>query len=151
MNENFYTIVDSLIKLNEDNMRRQRDYLDHMYPTARAVEFATVKVDMGRQVGKTSYIADNAGRGDLVIVGTHEDKRSFKNCKARILSAQEVFNGMNMSWHGLCKCDYNRIWIDEPRRVFGRNSANEYLKNLELFYIYFGDRANQFILLGATL
>jgi len=71
MNE-FQYLVDGLILLNKKNrmsdLKKQSSSLNYL------MSYCTVHVDIGRKIGKTSYIINNAKSTDLIIVPTPDFK-----------------------------------------------------------------------------
>lgn len=65
----FEELVDSAREMCRVNMQtRGVGLLSSMDPRQAAADFKTVRLSVGRQVGKTSYITSRATDGDLIIV-----------------------------------------------------------------------------------
>jgi len=110
----YHVVIDSLIDLNKKYREAFSSKIeDLLSPGLYAMECCTVKVDIGRQTGKSSYIRQHAGPHDLVI--------TFNEASAREI-------GRDLSSSVVCVRDLdvdvkyikplNKVYIDEPQAVF---------------------------------
>lgn len=84
---------------------------DRISAEAFIMDFASVFLDVGRRVGKSTYIARKSRPGDLVIVPSE--------CEAMHMqrrTAAAVHTVHQLSWSGFDYRMYDWIWVDEPRR-----------------------------------
>ena len=125
-----------VIALNKENRDRLNEW-EHYSPTNYLKEFCTVHLDIGRQVGKTTFITKHANENDAVV--TFLNWRNDKGIKV-FSSSEDIARLRSKKEHS-----YKNIFIDEPDFVFRR--VAEYSEILEAFASK--DYKNQtFILLG---
>lgn len=139
MDNKFNRLVDSLISYNKD----LRDSLPHTHYTALSNvsftrEFCTIRCNVGRRVGKSSYIERRAGINDLVIVPNQNLKKSGL---ATIITASEV-KRIPKTYRGRIRPKYVNIYVDEPRM------CADYLSIEEMYDILVCSKLQTFILLG---
>lgn len=103
-------------RLNEDWVRQARVYSGG---PAYLNDFATITLNLGRQAGHTSYIAQNAVQDDLIVVGREAEAREMRRmigsrntqfARFKIFSLAgypDVFRGLKV----------RRIWIDNWSRM----------------------------------
>jgi len=75
------------------------------------MDFASVFLDVGRRVGKSTYIARKSRPGDLVIVSSE--------CEARLMqmhTGAAVHTVEQLARSGFDYRMYDWIWVDEPGR-----------------------------------
>lgn len=138
----FFTVVDNMIAYN---MQRRNEMAAHlvqsgMSPVHFAMEFCTVKCDVGRRTGKTEYVKQRADQYSLVIV---PNKQMVKGYPPNIIvkSIGEL-TGQNSVRFGRTKP--RTIYIEEPQMVF------QTMRQHELYYRLVDDTIDQtFVLLGA--
>lgn len=136
----YWRAIDFLINLN---LKQQYTFaLQEQYVSKQqwAKEFATVRCDIGRRIGKTSYIKSRANYGDLIIVGKYHLKKEMMH---PIPSADVITHAdlemPRYRWIGHSIPRYSRIYIDEPGNL-----------NLDLVYdIFARDTRQLFIILGS--
>lgn len=106
----FHALISDLIQLNKTNRNLAR--LDMMHPFEYAKEFCTVKIDIGRQTGKTEYIRLNADEDDLIIAYSHRYKKDLmSNFKTK--DSNKIYN--IKAWEDLKYLErrYRNFYIDE--------------------------------------
>jgi len=140
MYNKFHQLVDQLIELNHVKRIRERilrGIPDDIYLLSYLKEFCTIRVDIGRRTGKTSYIIKRANENSLVIVCNQKEKNrllgTLKN-DTNIVTYSEVethrFRGHNKV--------YDFIFIDDIDAI-----------NLFLIYNTFGkDKSQTFVIFG---
>lgn len=137
----FFDMVDEMVRIN----KRRRSVLpkhvpQSISPVQFAVEFCTIKCDVGRRTGKTEYVKQRADQYSLVIV---HNKQLTKGYPANIIvkSIGEL-TGQNSVRFGRIKP--RTIYIEEPEMVFRTMPQHE------LYYrIMDGNYDQTFVLLGA--
>lgn len=136
----FCQCVDDLVQLNIAN-RQKVTHLAEEFPIHAWVrEFATVRCDIGRQTGKTSYIKSRATFNDMIIVRHQHLVRYFMDLPPLDDSGNLGPNVVSQSNFpsGICYSRYNKIYIDEPGRL-----------DMDLVYqILARDTKQTFIILG---
>lgn len=142
----FFTAVDSLVRISEDNQLQAEHYRDTMHPGAWLRDMSTVMTMVPRQVGKTSYIMSRARCADLIIVHNHAMKDQYQGSRAEVVSAPELSRFMRQFIGA--KRGFNRVYVDEPRLVFTNGFTSD-----ELYSFFCGEYrantcANMFIMLG---
>lgn len=138
--EAFESIVDQLVELNECNRLRFTDYKKSMHYNQWLCEFCTIKLNLGRAVGKSLYIKQNCQHNDVVIVPTVEMKKNYKNeIDRHVFTIQEV---MRMYPDVAYRYQPTTIFVDECK-----------LKSEIMYHVYtvFGRPSlyQTFIVLGA--
>ena len=96
MNTAYEQIVLDAIKLNLHNRVKHKKHSKFLYAPEFAHDYCTVRLDIGRRTGKTSFIAKWASNNDLVIVHNQHMKHDFKNSAATIYTTYESRNKMNL-------------------------------------------------------
>ena len=132
-------LIDDLIEFNLNHREKYQGHKLCCSPVAYAMEFCTIRCDVGRQVGKTKYIKDRAGDGDLVIVANENMKHLFMNDMCghpMVMTPRDIHHGPSNDIR------FSRIFIDEPRMVFKHISQDE------LYTILCHGGEQTFILLG---
>ena len=104
----FDDAIKILILLNKKN----RNTTQNLYSFSDyAQEYCTVKCDVGRQIGKSTYIKTHADDKSLVVMNNRMIKHfSIKNRKFDLCSPSDLLNNS----HYLHKKKYETIYVDEP-------------------------------------
>jgi hypothetical protein len=127
MKSTYEHLLEWLIELNKENRKRfEREFLS--VPLLDFVfEFGTVRVDIGRAVGKTQFIKDHATNNDLILTFGHQQASIFeKGTKSLVFSnIDEMFEKLR----GTSKV-FETIYIDEPRLTFRNNDMRLVLSKL---------------------
>ena len=115
-----------------------------MDPYQYIQEYCTIRLDIGRQVGKTEYIRRRCGPSDLIIVLKSIYKNKLFDChtdKKNIVSIRSFMDNIS---HYRAK-SYENVWIDDFVLV---NELMDY--NMRLLYNFIGrsEIEQTFILLG---
>lgn len=141
MQSKFATLVDYMIAYNKELRDSFPLSAYHELSDIQFVrELCTIKCDVGRRVGKSTYIARRAGINDLVIV--HNTTLKY-NSLCTVMTASEVahipegYRGRNN------QPKYVNIYVDEPQL------CQEYLSIPEMYRILTCSKLQTFILLGA--
>lgn len=135
----FSILVHSLIELNK--RRRNPDLcINGLQYYLR--EYCTIKIDIGRQTGKSTYIGSNFKENDLIITYNLNMCRLFKerfpNTQNNIISFRSLINQIEL--YG--EKTYDTIWIDEYSIINQKT-------NIDVIYEYLGKNENQtFVFLG---
>ncbi len=125
----FDKLVHAAITFNQ--LERPGKARVYMSDAVYAYEFCTVRMSLGRQTGKTTFIANNAVESDLVIVRNdmNRDHLESLGCKAKlILTIDEVKYGHSV--HGKM---FKNIWVDEPISDFAWMSLYKLTANSRIF------------------
>ena len=118
----FHALLDAIVALNILN----RDSINEtQYPiNIYLKEFCTIKCNIGRQTGKTSYIKLRADENSLVIVCNYQLDSYFDNID--IVTSDQIKNGI---FHDIKRL-YTKVFIDEPSYVFKDISVDVLYKEL---------------------
>ena len=105
----------------------------HFYPPAEFVmEFGTVSLDIGRGVGKSKFIRENAKPNDLVLVHNLEEVRYWEHYRPMTkVVCSRIHNAQYIKKYGQ---RFDTIWVDEPRLVFESVSRYDMMKHLIVDY-----------------
>lgn len=141
----FYTfedIITTLISINKSMRRvgmREPAFRQQLSWYAWAEEYCTVHIDVGRQMGKTSYIIKHADTRDLVITATFNMKQYIQSATLNptVLCVSEI---MRRAVQSLPL--FEIIYIDEPAYVFGL------VKQRDLYQKLVKEQDQTFVLLG---
>ena len=106
----FHDLVEELIQLNHEHRKM---YFNRTYPLITFFkEFCIVKIDCGRQIGKTEYIRSHATNEDLIIVPHGRDQSGYNYDatydKLNIIRMKDVFQTTLIADRR-----YNTIYVDE--------------------------------------
>lgn len=139
--EMFFYMMDNLISLNK--MNRNINCYKAFGLMSFLVKYCTVKIDIGRQSGKTEYIFKHAKENDLIILYNLQFKRSclerYNNIKCDISTIRQINN--NRENNRELKL-YDTIWVDEYSFIKRKN-------DVDFIYNYFGKDINQtFVFMG---
>lgn len=109
-----------------------------MSPESYAQQYKTVRVDVGRQIGKTTYMARTAVAGDIVVVGKASLAKMLTSnfdVQAHVLSINVIdqYPQQTLGMH-------HTVWVDDASYISK--------EKLDMMYNMFGARASQFVLLG---
>ncbi len=140
MQTKFATLVDYMIAYNKEIRDSFPLSAYHEMSDIEFVEeFCTINCNVGRSVGKSTYIGRRAGINDLVIVPGHYAKRSGL---ATIMTASEVSRIPETCRGRPSKPKYVNIYVDEPRL------CEQYLSRKHMYNILVCSKLQTFILLG---
>ena len=135
------SIIDDAITLNWQHLNRPHvcgSISDIMDPMTFAREFRTVKVDVGRQSGKTAYLANNAQVNDVIVV---RDTRTA-NCMTNVIE----FKAPIVSVYQLER--YRLAWTKQDMIVWVDDASHMTKEQLDCIYSKYVQFASQFVLLG---
>jgi hypothetical protein len=137
---NYNNLIEGLIELNKQcriHIKESDRY--SVSPLFYAIEFCTVAVNIGRGVGKTTFIKNHAKKGDLVMVINSIAKRIQygKNIEFDIITLDELDKVRGRR--------YQNIYIDEPAAVF----EGDFEKKINAYQLLIDPYKDQtFVLLG---
>ena len=137
----FFDMVDNMIAYNKQRRLDMEAHIIHsLSPVQYAMEFCTVKVDVGRRTGKTAYVKHRADEYSLVIV--HHNHRIVGYPDNVIVKRVSELMGHNGVFFGRIKP--RTIYIEEPQMVFRS------IPQPDLYYRLVDEIYDQtFVLLGA--
>lgn len=141
MKNEFTRLVNAAIELNKITREASNKYAYSVPLCSYLRDHATVKLSVGRNTGKTTYIRDHAGPDDLVLVNNAFFAKNFGNCLAKVISPTRDFNS-------LIGINAKIIWIDEPTLV--EDTINNFWpKDIGMVYEVLGRNKDQtFVFLG---
>lgn len=143
---NLATAIDNLRAINADQQKLFVDHRDAYSPSQYARELQTVAINVGRQTGKTTYIADTALPHDFVIVHNSACGKYLKQnlkCEGVVMTVGLALSGGFMSWlarqasHG----SLFDVYIDDASHIPAT-------KLEELYRAFCHYNVSQYILLG---
>lgn len=117
-------LLEQLIELNKE-YRKEHDADKAYYDCLQFVlKFGTIRLDIGRCVGKSKFIGTHATESDLIIVPNIIHKRNYIGreipTKAKIFSVNDIYE--------FTDDEFDTIYIDEPEMVFENNDMYNILK-----------------------
>ena len=137
----FFSVVDSMLAYNHQRRLDMAGHLVHsMSPVQYAMDFCTVKVDIGRRTGKTEYVKQRADEWSLVIVPNNNLTKGYPD-NIIVVSITEI-----VRWHDMFRGARKprTVYIEEPQMVFRA------IPQPDLYYRLVDEIYDQtFILLGA--
>lgn len=125
--DDFFQAVDILININN---KRKKDFED-MKKTISLLEwlenFSTVKIDIGRCVGKTTYISRRADlKSDIIVVPMRYSKRFFpENIRPICLSIDELPRKIEQ-----IRSKVSKVYVDEPSLIYKQLSYGRIVDNI---------------------
>jgi len=135
----YYLALDTLIELNIENQKEKARMKLELSSALWAETVCTVRCNIGRCTGATSYIMERAKPGDLIVTHANwmsNNFRKFINPQCDISSAEELEKNSIFK-------HYNTVWVDDPDLVFARIKPQK-------FYELLADSEGQvFVLLGS--
>lgn len=112
--DKFHELVDSLIALQLEHRALFQEQAERALSSVQyALEFCTVKCDIGRSSGKTRYIKLRATERDVVVVATLERGHAHKGATYAVYSVGQI---KNSALRG--KKPYETIFIEDPTFIF---------------------------------
>ena len=103
-----------------------------------AKEYQTVKIDVGRQIGKTSLIARSVNINDVVITYNQESaSHLLKKISSFNIFGVSVFNASCLPE---CDRNFDTVWIDESKCIKE--------VDIERIYEIFAGKCKQFVFIG---
>lgn len=134
--DQYHKAIDELISLNLANRTKLAEYIPMMSPAEWALEFCTVRCDIGRRTGKSEYIKARAKDGDLIIVQNFKTKLHLFSKVPCDVETPKTLRGNKLKRFGT-------VFVDEPSLVFRVMSPND------LFTLLAHDSEQTFVMLGA--
>lgn len=122
------------LRLNDPIVRSQRPIIGE---AAFLHEYATVRLNMGRCAGHSTYIQENALSNDLIVTRNRINADEFRG-KKNVFTAHQIEHFGTTAGRR-----FDRVWVDVASLVFD-NRESEYL----FFQSMAGSRVNQIIMLG---
>jgi hypothetical protein len=155
--ENYKTkyqqLIDELFILNK--IHRSRVKKEIFSKQHYAKEFCTIKCDIGRQTGKTTYILNRSTENDLIITHSYSAAtRLMGRTQAKVTTIDILMNDLiDNSNSKITTIDilmndlidnsnskiYETIYIDEPTMS---------LKNIDIYYFLVKNYEQTFVFLG---
>jgi hypothetical protein len=117
-NVDFDTLIRFAIKVNQENRNRYERNRSLCSPLMWLQEYCTVRVDVGRGVGKTDSIARYLTEKDVMLVFNHNMKNIIQN---RLNDGKEMRNVIDVKTFSPYNMELKSpeyIFIDEPSLVF---------------------------------
>jgi len=132
---NITSVIDCNKSLRRVGHINKDDYMGHIgFLTA----VATVKVSQGRITGKSTYIINNAGEKDLVVIASERLKSIFLSCKAQVICENDVWNNVPI----INEKVYENIYFDDSSYIDRKAIEDVYVKtaneNVFQTYIHLG-------------
>ena len=143
----FEKLVDDAIAIVEANCADARARSDSIGILSYLRDFRTVRIDLGRGVGKTKYVRDHAERDDVIIVPTiglrDHGYRDFRQapCAARVFPVIDLDRARGLH--------PKRIFIDEGRMVDEALRKQPGFGDMGYLYHLFGRSTDQMFIIFA--
>lgn len=144
--DKFHNQIDTLIQLHNDYRDALPDSIEKSLSASEfAIEFGTVKCDIGRRIGKSEYVKrrantktlmgyarkwlkprkSRANTKTLVVVPNQDMAKKYFRLGIDVLTVQQVANGATIN-----RKAYETIFIEEPTFVFQIVPAVEVYQHL---------------------
>ena len=117
-NVDFDILTRFAIKTNQANRGRYEKNIFNCSPLLWLMEYCTVRIDVGRGVGKTEFIVGNLTDKDIVLVFNRNMKSIIQN---RMNDGKEMRNVVNIQTftpYNMRPLSPEYIFVDEPSLVF---------------------------------
>lgn len=122
----YFELVKDLIYFNYKHREFHEELRKNLSPRAWLYEFCTIRLNVGRRVGKTEFIKSNARPGDIVIVPFIISKIPYGSAHCFALPELERYNHFYPT--DLQNFNPSYIWCDEA------NLSND---GIELIFNHF--------------
>lgn len=128
----FQQVLKMLIALNKEHRAMFKEY-QSFYPAWEFImEFGTVSLDIGRAVGKSKFIRENAKHNDLVLVHNLEEVRYWNHYLPMTKVMCPKINSIQyIKSYGQ---RFDTIWVDEPKLIFKEFSRYDIMKHIIMDY-----------------
>lgn len=131
-----HKILDEMILINKMNRCLHDTHKYNITPIQYAVEFCTIKFDIGRCAGKTEFIKNRVNSNDLIVTRDNQSKQNMKE----LANYVQIFVVGN-SYDKLRGVRFDTIYIDDVSLL--------QIKDLDTLYsILVRDYNHTFVLLG---
>lgn len=109
----FQQFVDGMIYLNKHNRSLYPDEVKHLGTVRYLRDMGTVDVNIGRAVGKTTYILESATENDLIIcVNNTRKKDILHKTVAKVMTYEDAAHAGFIRFSGLTN-SYSTIYLDD--------------------------------------
>ena len=136
-------VSDILGKLIEANFALQNlssSWKDSISAYGYAKDYKTIRVNLGRQTGKTTAIKKFCGYGDIVLAHNNRWKKELQIILPKGQVSVYTFEDIQHPRFMLSNKTNYKVWVDE--------TSQWKQEELDSIYTLFASRATQFILLG---
>lgn len=142
----FTNLLDHALAVNRDMRKAHVEHRQYLSATQYAREFCTVQLDIGRAVGKSTYIAQHAEPSDMVICSNYNSMWHFERITLGYRAKFELATLDNFRnperFRGRRQSDLRRtIWIDDASYATERDLAI-------IYETLAGHPSQTFVLLG---
>ena len=128
----FQQTLKMLIALNKEHRQAFKEYQSFYPPAEFVMEFGTVSLDIGRAVGKSKFIRENAQPNDLVLVHNLEELRYWNHYLP--MTKVMCLKIMNIQYIKDYGQRFDTIWVDEPKLIFKSISRYDVMRQLIMDY-----------------
>lgn len=123
----FHTVVEQVIAFNKKVQKDHNDERQKYEPATFLRLFCTVRLDVGRQVGKTHFIANSATGENACVVRGYREKSWMLERKNH--SAELNMYTMEEFQKGKCAGkSHKTLFVDEPALVFADVSETAFFE-----------------------
>jgi len=122
-----------------------KSYMKSVSILQQIQDFRSIKLDVGRGIGKTSYIASRASQKDLIMFSCQTQKRIFAYADIDAIYLSGSIRDFERKLFGK-SMEYETIWIDDFSRLERDYGANRILTILS--WHLRKDKLPIFVLLG---
>ena len=106
---NYPEILKLLIQMNREiHFAHSIETMSYISPLHYVKNFGTIHLDVGRGVGKTKFISDNATMDDLVIAHRYTRQIGYDFSRTNMMYPYDNYHKYR------AHKPFSKIWIDEP-------------------------------------
>ena len=124
MSKEYDDVLKQLVDLNKQNRDDNRHNMEMFSPSEAVWEYGVVRLDIGRGVGKTTFIKNNATSKDLIITFNRESQKTFGETPAKVIVSDvgEFLRALHYAEV------FETIYVDEPMLSFRQLDIRDALK-----------------------
>ncbi|MFA6199219.1 MAG: hypothetical protein WC679_02270 [Bacteroidales bacterium] len=139
----FFDLVDIAIRLNKQN--RKDEYKHILTIKQYFVEFCSLRISVGRQVGSTSYIKAHSNKNSIIISDKLIRRCDYKQCEyAHFLSFNDFNTSLGIKLRGYSMDNIDTVYIDNAYFMSKQQIENMY----EVMTICYKSKDITFVFLG---
>lgn len=110
----FHHFIDGMIYLNKHHRSLYPDFARNMGLIPYLLNFGIVTVDIGRQIGKSTYILESATEKDLIICVNHNRKKDIhRKTKAKVMTYDEAKRLDFLGFISFGEKPFSTVYLDD--------------------------------------
>ena len=145
MDNEYENVLKQIIDINKKNRDANRHNMEMFSPSEAVWEYGVIRLDIGRGVGKTTFIKNNATSKDLIITFNRESQKTFGETPAKVIVSDvgEFLRALHYAEV------FETIYVDEPvlsfRQLDIRDALKTFIYNYDQTIVILGKQNKYFI------